>query len=150
MFGFFASHPQQDFGELSRTVGESNTLTTRNPRARNPNLKRDYKRHFQEQGEWNRRFLAWRQVLENNPSEFALNKIADRERLSDASEKDWLAFLAYLVYLDAMRPQSKAKINSLPLSIWALALLALVIAMLVIAGASDQIGEVVRHWPIFP
>ncbi len=74
---------------------------------------------------------------------------ADHTQLSDASDKDWLAFLAYLAYLSTIRPESKAK-SALPPSIWALALLVLVIVVLVAAGASDQIGEVVRYWPIIP
>jgi len=44
---------------------------------RNPKLQRLFKKHLQAQVEWARRCLAWRKILRNNPSERALDKIAD-------------------------------------------------------------------------
>jgi hypothetical protein len=86
----------------------------------------------------------------SRPEPSTQRSLTNRERLYGVSEKDWLAFLAYLAYLSAMQPQPKAKSDALPPPIWALVSLVLVIVVLVAAGASDQISEVVRHWPIIP
>ena len=44
---------------------------------RNPNLKRDYSKHFQDTKELIKRYSAWKKILFEDPSDHILNSIAD-------------------------------------------------------------------------
>jgi len=67
----------------------------------------------------------------------------------DQHRGDWVALLAYLAFLRAMKPQQNPSVRVL---LWLIAVVGAVLGIvaLVAAGAPDKVGELVRFWPFAP
>lgn len=93
-------------------------------------------------------FIGWRCDLQRYSWRIDRTAVS-REPQRATSFATLLAFLAWLAYLRALRPQATTEERVLRLLIVCVVLLLIVVA-LVAAGASDEVKDVLLSWPVVP